>query len=145
MGAGLFNDINDPKLTGLRVRPMADNTANTSADMNISNTKLLTTSDYRLDFDGTNYSARRLSDGAVMTLGTNAAGDLTFADSTGRDQGFTLQMNGTPAAGDRFILEPTRRGAADIRTDLKESEQLAFAAPFKSSADLQNKGNGTRS
>ncbi len=143
VGADLFNDINDPKLAALRVRPMADNTSDVSGSMNITNTKLLTTSDYRLEFDGSNYSARRLSDGAAMTVTVGAGGELSFADSQGRDQGFTMQLSGVPTAGDRFMLEPTRRGAADISVQLDQADQLGFAAPFKSGADLQNKGNGT--
>ncbi len=142
VGADLFNNMNDPKLAALRVRPLADNISNASGAMNITNTKLLTTSDYQLDFDGTNYSARRLSDGAVMTVTVGGGGELSFADSAGRDQGFTLQMTGTPAAGDRFVLEPTRRGATDISVVLDQADQLAFAGPFKAGAELQNKGNG---
>lgn len=142
VGAALFNNINDPKLAALRVRPMADNLSNASAAMNITNTKLLTTSDYQLDFDGTSYSARRLSDGAVMSVTVGAGGVLSFADSAGRDQGFTLQMSGTPSAGDRFVLEPTRRGAADLSVVLDQADQLAFAGPFKADAALQNKGTG---
>lgn len=143
VGAALFNDINDPKLAALRVRPMADNISNVSGSMNITNTKLLTTSNYQLDFDGTNYSARRLSDGAVMSVTVGAGGVLSFADSAGRDQGFTLQMSGTPSAGDRFVLEPTRRGAADLSVVLDQADQLAFAGPFKADAALQNKGTGS--
>lgn len=143
VGAALFNNINDPKLAALRVRPMADNISNASGSMNITNTKLLTTSNYQLDFDGTNYSARRLSDGAVMSVTVGAGGVLSFADSAGRDQGFTLQMSGTPSAGDRFVLEPTRRGAADLSVVLDQADQLAFAGPFKADAALQNKGTGS--
>lgn len=143
VGAALFNNINDPKLAALRVRPMADNLSNASAAMNITNTKLLTTSDYQLDFDGTNYSARRISDGAVMSVTVGSGGVLSFADSAGRDQGFTLQMSGTPSAGDRFVLEPTRRGAADLSVVLDQADQLAFAGPFKADAALQNKGTGS--
>lgn len=143
VGAALFNNINDPKLAALRVRPMADNLSNASAAMNITNTKLLTTSDYQLDFDGTSYSARRISDGAVMSVTVGAGGVLSFADSAGRDQGFTLQMSVTPSAGDRFVLEPTRRGATDISVVLDQADQLAFAGPFKADAALQNKGTGS--
>lgn len=148
VGTALFNDINDLKLAALRVRPMANNVGSASGAMNITNTKLLTTSDYQLDFDGTNYSARRLSDGAIMTVGQPASPiphpvQLSFADSAGRDQGFTLEINSLPTAGDRFILEPTRRGATDIAVVLDQPDQLAFAAPFKAGAELQNKGNGT--
>lgn len=143
VGAALFNNINDPKLAALRVRPMADNISNASGSMNITNTKLLTTSNYQLDFDGTNYSARRISDGAVMSVTVGAGGVLSFADSAGRDQGFTLQMSVTPSAGDRFVLEPTRRGAADLSVVLDQADQLAFAGPFKADAALQNKGTGS--
>ena len=142
VGSGLFKDINDSSLTGLRVRPVGTNDSNVSGDMKITDTKLLTTSDYRLDFDGTNYSARRLSDGAEMTVTQGADGELSFADSSGRDQGFSVKLSGAPIAGDRFVLEPTRRGAAGISAELKQPEQLGFAAPFKGEADLQNKGTG---
>ncbi|NLD01509.1 MAG: flagellar hook-associated protein FlgK [Gammaproteobacteria bacterium] len=142
VGSGLFKDINDSSLTGLRVRPVGTNGSNVSGDMKITDTKLLTTSDYRLDFDGTNYSARRLSDGAEMTVTQGADGELSFADSSGRDQGFSVKLSGAPIAGDRFVLEPTRRGAAGISAELKQPEQLGFAAPFKGEADLQNKGTG---
>ena len=142
VGSNLFKDINDPSLTGLRVRPVATNTSNVSGDMRITDTSVLTTSDYRLDFDGSNYSARRLSDGAEMTVTQGADGALSFTDSAGRDQGFSLTLSGTPATGDQFVLEPTRRGAAGISAELDQADQLAFAGPFKGEADLQNKGTG---
>ena len=142
VGSGLFKDINDSSLTGLRVRPVGTNDSNVSGDMKITDTKLLTSSDYRLDFDGTHYSARRLSDGAEMTVTQGADGELSFADSSGRDQGFSVKLSGAPIAGDRFVLEPTRRGAAGISAELKQPEQLGFAAPFKGETDLQNKGTG---
>ena len=142
VGANLFKDINDPSLTGLRVRPVAANTSNVSGDMRITDTSVLTTSDYRLDFDGTDFTARRLSDGAAMTVTQGADGELSFTDSAGRDQGFSLTLSGTPAAGDQFVLEPTRRGAAGISAELDQADQLAFAGPFKGEADLQNKGTG---
>lgn len=147
VGVGLFNDINDPKLTGLRVRPMADNSSNASGALSITNTKLLTTSDYRLEFDGSNYTARRLSDGEPITVGLPTPAtypmELAFSDSAGRDQGFTVTVDSLPTAGDRFMLEPTRRGATDIAVELDQADQLAFAAPFRAEANLQNKGNGS--
>lgn len=144
VGADLFKDINDPKMAALRVRPMANNVSNASGSMDITNSKLLTTSDYRLDFDSVGApTARRLSDGAVMAVTQDPiSGEYSLADSAGRDQGFSIKISGTPMPGDRFVLEPTRRGATDISAELKQADQLAFAAPFKSGADLQNKGNG---
>src|SRR5690554_4485472 len=145
VGAALFQDINDPQLAALRVRPMSDNSSDISGSLDIHNTQLLTTSDYRLEYDQTSgYSARRLSDGAVMTVTADAQGRLSFAaDPEGRDQGFTVTMSGTPGHGDQFVLQPTRRGANDIASVLDQADQLAFAAPLRSEADLQNKGTGS--
>lgn len=143
VGTALFKDINDPQLAALRVRPMSDNSSNVSGSLNIHNTQLLTTSDYRLEYDqnsGT-YSARRLSDGADMQVNVDpVTGELSLADAEGRDQGFTVTMSGTPNHGDQFLVQPTRRGANDIASILDQADQLAFAAPLRSEAGLQNKG-----
>ncbi len=145
VGVDLFNDKNAPKLMALRVLPMGDNTAPiTGGSLEITNTQLLTTSDYRIDYDGTKYSARRLSDGAALDIFNVPGGGMRFEDTQGRDQGFVLTLdNAPPAAGDSFVLQPTRRGANDISSVLDQADQLAFAAPLRSEADLQNKGTGT--
>ncbi|MFB1010930.1 MAG: hypothetical protein QMB92_05750, partial [Thiopseudomonas sp.] len=115
----------------------------TGGSLEITNTQLLTTSDYRIDYDGANYTAKRLSDGAAMTIVPDGSGGMRFEDAQGRDQGFVLTLDNPPAAGDSFVLQPTRRGANDIASVLDQADQLAFAAPLRSEADLQNKGTGT--
>ena len=142
VGAALFGNFNDPALAALRVRAFSSNTSNAQPLLNISDTSLLTASDYRLEFDGTNYTARRLSDNAMMSVTESPPGTLSFGDSNGRDQGFTIDV-GTPApaAGDIFLLQPTRRGARDIAVVLDQPDQLAFAAPLRAEANLQNRGN----
>ena len=149
VGSALFGNFNDPALADLRARAFSDNPSlNTAtpadAALDISDTSLLTTSDYRLEYDGTQYRARRLSDGAPITVTPNAGppAHLTFADANGRDQGFTVRISGTPVDGDNFILQPTRRGATDISAVLDQADQLAFAAPLRAQAELQNAGNG---
>ncbi|MBN7116562.1 flagellar hook-associated protein FlgK [Ectopseudomonas oleovorans] len=143
VGSALFGDFNDPALAALRVRAFSSNTSNAQPLLNISDTSLLTTSDYRLEFDGTNYTARRLSDNAMMSVTESPPGTLSFGDSNGRDQGFTIDV-GTPApaAGDIFLLQPTRRGASDITAVLDQPDQLAFAAPVRAESNLQNRGTG---
>ncbi|MWV16840.1 flagellar hook-associated protein FlgK [Pseudomonas sp. L-22-4S-12] len=145
VGTALFGDFNDAALAALRVRAFSTNTGNVQPALNITDSSVLTTSDYRLEYDGTNYTARRLSDGEAMTL--TPAGPytypqtLTFTDAAGRDQGFELVIDSAPAAGDKFLLQPTRRGATSISTVLDQPDQLAFAAPLRSEANLQNRGN----
>ena len=151
VGAALFGDFNDPQLADLRARAFSDNPSisatppGVDASLRITDTSVLTASDYRLEYDGVTapggYSARRLSDNAVITV-TDTAGTLTFTDSAGRDQGFSVTLSAAPAVGDRFMLEPTRRGASDITTVLDQPDQLAFAAPVRAGATLQNRGTG---
>ena len=147
-GSQLFTDINDPSAAALRVLPQSINTGNATGSMNITNSKLLTTSDYRLDYDGTNFTARRLSDGASMNVTVTGTGPytITMADPSttpATDQGFAVTINGTPAAGDRFTLQPTRRGAADFNAELQSADQLAFAGSARSQAATNNRGTGT--
>src|SRR3990167_6514617 len=145
VGTALFGDYNDTALAQLRVRAFSTNTGNVQPALNITDTSVLTTSDYRLEYDGSNYSARRLSDGAAMTVSPSSPGaypaTLTFTDAAGRDQGFELAIDSAPAADDRFLLQPTRRGATTISAQLDQPDQLAFAAPVRSEAELQNRGN----
>ncbi|SFH80210.1 flagellar hook-associated protein 1 FlgK [Pseudomonas guineae] len=153
VGSALFGDFNDPALASLRARAFSTNTGSVQPALNITDTSVLTTSDYRLEYDGTTYTARRLSDGEAMTViasplttppssvPASYPATLTFTDKAGRGQGFELALGSEPVAGDKFLLQPTRRGATTINAQLDQPDQLAFAAPLRSAADLQNRGN----
>ncbi|MBG4894953.1 flagellar hook-associated protein FlgK [Pseudomonas aeruginosa] len=143
-GANLFGDINDPDITALRVLAKNGNTGNVHANLNITDTSKLNSSDFRLDFDGTNFTARRLGDDASMQVTVSGTGPytLSFKDANGVDQGFNLTLDQLPAAGDRFTLQPTRRGAADIEAPLKNASQLAFAGTARTESTTENRGTG---
>ncbi|WP_296270935.1 flagellar hook-associated protein FlgK [Pseudomonas sp. UBA6323] len=146
VGAALFGDYNEPALAALRVQANSDNDMSVSAQplLNITDTTVLTTSDYRLEFDGTSYKARRLSDNEILTINENPPGTLSFTDSKGRDQGFQVELGSpAPAEGDSFLLQPTRRGATDIQAVLKQADELAFAAPVRAESNSQNRGSGS--
>lgn len=147
VGTALFGDFNDSALASLRARAFSTNTSNVQPALNITNTSVLTTSDYRLEFDGANYQARRLSDGELMVVNPNPPAGypatLSFTDQSGRVQGFELALTAAPNSGDKYLLQPTRRGATSISTTLDQPDQLAFSAPVRSEAQLQNRGNGS--
>ena len=147
VGSALFGDFNDPAAAALRVLAYSTNTGNVQPALTITDSSVLTTSDYRLEFDGANYTARRLSDGAAMTVAPPGPfaypQTLSFTDAAGRDQGFELVLGSAPAAGDRFLMQPTRRGATGMSAVLDQADQLAFAAPVRAEAALQNRGNGS--
>lgn len=112
----------------------------------------LTTSDYRLSYDGTNYTLTRLSDnhswtgtGTVVTLvpPVTTVAPLTDSDGNVAAEGFDLTLAGTPAAGDSFKIEPTRSGAATLDVVVTDPRDIAAAAPMRTDADLANTGTGT--
>ncbi|WP_207888426.1 flagellar hook-associated protein FlgK [Pseudomonas sp. 30_B] len=143
-GSRLFGDINDPTITALRVIAQSGNAGTVSPSLNITDTSKLGVSDYRLEYDGTNFTARRLSDNAPINVTVSGSGPytLSFADGSGGDQGFQVTMNSLPPAGDGFTLQPTRRGASDINTTLTKGDQLAFAGTARSEATTNNRGTG---
>ena len=147
VGTALFGDYNDPALAKLRVNAFAGNGSNAQPLLNITDTSKLTSSDYQMEYDGSSagggYNIRRLSDSQLMTVTAAADGTLSITDKNGVDQGFTIAPGATaPAVGDKFTLQPTRRGAADVSVTLDQPDQLAFAAPVRLQGALQNAGTG---
>ena len=118
-------------------RPSSENTGTGSLTVSLDDLGALAGESYELLFDGATYSAVRRSDGGVVSVtGTGTALDpLTF-------DGLSVVVAGTPAADDRFAVEPTRAAATEIRVTLTDPEQLAFAAPVAASAALSNTGSG---
>lgn len=142
VGSALFGNYNEPALAKLRVNAFAGN-SNAQPVLNITDTSVLTTSDYLMEYDASGPKVRRLSDNQLMTVTESPAGTLSIADKNGVDQGFQVVLgNPAPAVGDKFSLQPTRRGAADIKATLDQADQLAFAAPVRAESNLQNAGTG---
>ncbi|MBE7562861.1 flagellar hook-associated protein FlgK [Acidithiobacillus sp. HP-6] len=55
--------------------------------------------------------------------------------------GFQLQVSGTAAAGDSFLVEPTRQGAVGMQTVLTDPAGIAAASPFVSSPGMLVSGS----
>jgi flagellar hook-associated protein 1 FlgK len=159
VGTALFGDYNDTGLAALRARAFSSNTGNAQPLLNITDTSVLTTSDYRLELTGTaappTFQARRLSDGKTIdvSVADDGAGNYTLSlaqlnpPAVPKDQGFQVTFSASEfakaASGDVYLLQPTRRGATTITAQLDQPDQLAFAAPVRSEANLQNRGNGS--
>ena len=101
----------------------------------ITSVSALTTSDYRLAFDGTSYSVTRLSDNVVSG---------PFATLPQTVDGVSLSLgSGTPAAGNSWLIQPTRFGARDLGLAVNDPSLVAAAAPVRSSAPVSNLGSAT--
>ena len=94
----------------------------------------LSTSDYRLAYDGSNFTVTRLADG-VQT---------SFASLPATVDGVSLALTGGSfAAGDSYSIRPTRDGGTRIAVAISDPSKIAAAAPIRSAQASGNAGSGT--
>jgi len=97
----------------------------------------LTASDYRLQYDGSNWNLSRLDTGqSVPMTGTGSAADPLVAE------GLAITVGGGAAAGDSYVLRPVRNAAGSISARISDPRDLALASPVRTSAALGNSGTG---
>lgn len=126
LGGNLFN-VPVP-----RVNQGANNTGTATVSASITSVPALTTSDYQLRFDGTNYSMVRLSDNLVTNLGATLPQTV---------DGFTVSLiSGAMAAGDSFLIRPVADAARDISLAVNDPAKIAAAMPMRTMAALTNAG-----
>lgn len=125
-GGNLFNDINSLRMISQRSMASAANSAGSgNFDVTIKDTGKLSTGDYTVTFSSaTDYTVKR-SDGKDMGTFSTTTSPAPVID------GFSLNLNGTVAAGDSFKITPTRNAAATIQTEMTDAKRLALAAPLK--------------
>lgn len=99
-----------------------------------ANIGALTTADYRLEYAGSAFTLTNLSSGARTTL--SGVGPYTV-------DGITITRSGAPAAGDTYLIRPTRMAARGIDLAIDEPRQIALATPVATAASFQNLGNAT--
>ncbi len=111
-----------------------DNTGTAVIGAAISSISALTTSAYQLAYDGVNYTLTRTSDGNTQT----------FAALPQTVDGVVFSLaSGAPAAGDRFLIQPTIAGARDIGVLINDTARIAAAAPIRATSALANTGRAT--
>jgi flagellar hook-associated protein 1 FlgK len=99
----------------------------------ITSASALTASDYRVDYDGANYTITRLSDDSAQM----------FATLPQTVDGVTFDIaSGAAAAGDSFLVQPTRYAARDIDLAFDDPARIAAATPIRTSATVGNAGTG---
>jgi flagellar hook-associated protein 1 FlgK len=113
----------------------SNNTGSGDIDATIDDASALTTSDYRLAYDGTDYTLTRLSDGQAWSNASLAT------LSTTADQGFTISLaSGTVDAGDSYLIRPTVSGSTSVSVAISDPDLIAAAAPIAAAAATANTG-----
>lgn len=110
------------------------NTGNAVISSSITNANALTASDYRLNYDGSNYSITRSTDNVTQT----------FSSLPQTVDGVSFNLtSGTMNSGDEFVIRPTANAASSIEVAVKQIGDIAAGAPvIATSAAGANTGNG---
>jgi len=113
------------------------NTGNAVISGSVVDANALTTADYRLNYDGSNWSVTNLSTGQPVSGATvGASGSATVLSFDG------VQVNVSGAqAGNSFEVQPTRYGALNFQSVLTNPTQIAAASPYVSSAGQMQSGS----
>ncbi|SET22846.1 flagellar hook-associated protein FlgK [Stenotrophomonas indicatrix] len=131
MGGDFFN-IGTPRVTG-----NAGNTGTGAITASYGDLGKLEAQNIVLKFDGSNWAASRADTGASVPLtGTGTAADPLIIN------GVKLVVDGTPAANDRFLLQPTAGVAGSLEMAITDPSRIAAAAAIKGAAALANTGTG---
>ncbi len=132
LGGDFFN-VASPSVSG-----STRNTGNADVGAAITNVDALTTNDYRLSYNGTDYKITRLPDN--VTLYSGGAFPAAPID------GVTFSVaSGTMAAGDEFLIRPTANGAQDFKVLITSTSEIAAAVPIRTTAPSANTGTGKMS
>jgi len=125
LGGNIFN-VGVP-----RVEKGINNVGSAVAMASISDASQLTTSDYQLRYDGSNYTMVRLSDNTTTSVGTTAV-----PPSNVEIDGFTFSLTSGAQKDDTFLIRPTADGARDISVAISNPAKIAAAAPVRTAALL---------
>ncbi|ELM3749610.1 flagellar biosynthesis protein FlgK [Aeromonas dhakensis] len=123
--------------------PYSQNTGNATAKVSFVPGKgtEVTTFDYEVQFSSaTGYEVFSVDkDGNRTSLATGTTPPATVQVA---GHGIQFDLSGTPAAGDKILLQPTKRAAAGLGQLVTRAEDLALASPLKADKGKNNFGSG---
>ena len=141
-GGLFFSGVNDSTIARQRVIGNAENTSPNDRVIGayITDTNLMTDSDYKVEFIGPNdYTFRviREKDGEELFISSLSTEFPESFDIEGFDLTFE---GGSYKEGDEFYVMPTRNAAKNIELDLQIPQELALATAVMTDFDVGNKG-----
>jgi len=123
---------------GVGVVPATTNTTSAVATATRVNLGALTANDYVVTRTGTGYTVRRQDTGtSVAFTGTGTALDPLLFD------GLSVSVGAGVAAGDQFVIHPTRDVIQGFDVAITDPARIAAAAALRTAAATSNTGTGT--
>lgn len=121
------------RVSGPVILPNANNGGSGALTATITDVTQLSTQNYRLRYDGSNYTLESL-DGSSSVTG--AGPNLTL-------DGFSVNVTTAPAVGDSFLIKPTAQAASGLEVMITEPDTIAAAGPIKTAEGSRNTGNAS--
>lgn len=135
MGTDFFS------LPAPRISSNAGNTGTANLTTSVGSVAGLNAQNVLLRFDGAAWVATHPDTGASIPMtGTGTAADPLVVNGIE-----VVLASGTPAANDRFLLQPTAGAAGNLAVAITDPGRIAAATPVKATIDLANTGSGTLS
>jgi len=104
----------------------------TTASVALADASLLQASDYRVDYDGAQYTLTRLSDNQSWTSATPAF----------TQDGLTITLaSAPPAAGDRFLISPFSGASREFGLAITQGSKVAAGNPVQTTVPATNLGS----
>lgn len=129
MGGDFFSVANPTVIPG-------KGNSGATASVTIGDASQLTIADYHLQYDGVNWSLFKAGTGEPVAMsGAGTAASPFSAD------GLSIVITNTPAAGDSFLIQPTRNGARNFDVRISDPARIAAAAPIRTTTSLGNTGS----
>ncbi len=122
---------------GPQVLGNSNNSGAATVTASISNLGALTTSNYQLHYDGTNWSLTDAATGVASSLTSSSAGGVTTLTGAG----MTLTVTGNANAGDVFLVDPTGNAVPGLKLLTTDPAKIAAAGPLLTSAATGNAGS----
>ena len=110
------------------------NTGTVTAAFDTSNVGGLTNSDYRLTYDGTNFTLQRQTDSLSRTL--SGAGPFSI-------DGMIITLGTAPVAGDTYLIQPTKTVPRALKLLITDPANLALSGPVRVSSATSNSSDAT--
>ena len=117
-GEAFFN------MGGPTVTANSNNSTGVSVSAAWTDTSKVQASDYKVSYDGSSWSVKRLSDNATVTptAGTDASGNSTLSFD-----GLQLTVNGTPSTKDSFTVKPVSNVISSMSVNITDEAKIAAA------------------
>lgn len=135
LGGDFFKPIDK---TAPLTMPGASNKGDFALKTTITNVDNLTTSDYKLNYNAGKYTLIRMLDDEIVGTYDSLPQKIV-------SEGFTIELErGTKIEnGDSYLIRPTRAAAMSFGVHIRDTTDIAAAAPVRVRTSVHNMGNAT--